>query len=51
MAGLELMKGCDEVMACVVNDYISPGMERELTYAANNLGIPVIMTYINKEKR
>ena len=51
MAGLELMKGCDEVMACVVNDYISSGMERELTYAANNLGIPVIMTYINKEKR
>lgn len=51
MAGLQLMNGCDEVMACVVNDYISPGMERELTYAANNLGIPVIMTYINKEKR
>lgn len=51
MAGLELMKGCDEVMACVVNDYISSGMERELTYAANYLGIPVIMTYINKEKR
>ena len=51
MAGLELMKGCDEVMAYIINDYISPGMERELTYAANNLGIPVIMTYINKEKR
>lgn len=51
MAGLQLMNECDEVMACVINDYISPGMERELTYAANNLGIPVIMTYINKEKR
>ena len=51
MAGLELMKECDEVMAYIINEYISLGMERELTYAANNLGIPVIMTYINKEKR
>lgn len=51
MAGLELMKGCDEIMACLVDQYMSEGMERELTYAANNLGIPVIITYINKEKR
>lgn len=51
MAGLELMKGCDEVIAYILNEYISPGMERELTYAANNLGIPVVMIHINKEKR
>lgn len=51
MAGLQLMNGCDEVMACVVNDYISPGMERELTYAANNLGIPIDINYLDRKGR
>lgn len=50
MAGLTLMNGCDELMVYVVNGYISPGMEREIAYAANNLGIPTITVHINTEK-
>ena len=50
-AGLQLMNNCDLVYAYIVDGKISEGMKRELEYAADNLGIPVLKISIQREKR
>lgn len=50
-AGLQLMNNCDLVYAYIVDGKISEGMKRELEYAADNLGIPVVKINIQREKR
>ena len=41
--GIELLKKADSMMVLIRNENISAGMEREIKYAANHLGIPVQM--------
>ena len=50
-AGLQLMNNCDLVYAYIVDEKISEGMKRELEYAADILGIPVVKINIQREKR
>lgn len=39
--GIELLKKADSMMVLIGNEKISAGMEREIRYAANHLGIPI----------
>lgn len=41
--GIELLKKADSMMVLIRNENISAGMEREIKYAANHLGIPAQM--------
>ena len=52
-AGLEALRNCDEIYALIKDDYISEGLARELSYAANALDIPVKIdrVYTKREKR
>lgn len=49
--GIELLKQADSMMVMIKNEKISPGMEREIKYAANHLGIPIEINYIEKKGR
>lgn len=51
MAGLQLMKYCDEIAVYTFNGALSEGMKRELIYNANNLGLPVTKFDFKREKR
>lgn len=50
-AGMQAMEECDAMIVVVRDEKISDGMHREMIYAANVLGIPIIMNYTNTEKR
>lgn len=48
--GIELLKKADSMMVLIRNENISAGMEREIKYAANHLGIPVWMVRGREER-
>lgn len=47
---IELLKKADSMMVLIRNENISAGMEREIKYAANHLGIPVWMVRGREER-
>lgn len=50
-AGMRAMEECDGMIVIIRDEKISDGMHREMSYAANVLGIPVITKRIDTEKR
>ena len=49
--GIELLKKADSMIVLIRNERISAGMEREIKYAANKLGIPIDINYLDRKGR
>lgn len=49
--GIELLKKADSMIVLIRNEKISAGMEREIKYAANKLGIPIDINYLDRKGR